>query len=77
MNNASPMIQLFEDAVNALIDLYEVDGLEETVRAILLSLETMQVAVLEGEMETTAVHAPERVGALVEALRPFAAPPAS
>lgn len=74
MEHNTPFVHLFEDAVNALLDLYEMDGLEETVRAVLLSLETFQVAVDEGEFETAEMHAPERLRALIEALRPFATP---
>ncbi|GIV59151.1 hypothetical protein GQ464_015245 [Rhodocaloribacter litoris] len=68
MHSETPLIHVFEDAVNALLDLAELDGTDAMIRAVIVALESLNVALSEGELPESAMHAPARVRALIEVL---------
>ncbi|GIV61951.1 MAG: hypothetical protein KatS3mg044_0817 [Rhodothermaceae bacterium] len=69
MNNNTPLIHVFEDAVNALLDLAEVDGTEAMIRAVIVALESLDVALEEGELPASTLHAPPQIKRLIDVLR--------
>ena len=62
------MIQVYEDALNALLDLGELDGTREVVRAALQTLQTIQMAMQEGEMPTSDAHDPVQLEVAIKSL---------
>ncbi|NDC87682.1 MAG: hypothetical protein EB075_02550 [Bacteroidetes bacterium] len=62
------MIQVYEDALNALLDLGELDGTREVVRAALQTLQTIQMAMQEGEMPASDAHDPVQLEVAIKSL---------
>ena len=69
MSTDSAMIYLFEDAVNALLDLAELDGTDEMMRSVVVALETVRVAQIEGELPESEMHAPEKIDEALKQIR--------
>jgi hypothetical protein len=63
------MIHLFEDAVNALLDLAELDGTDEMLRSVVVALETVRMAQLEGELPESEMHAPKKIDEALKQIR--------